>query len=146
MLNSKQRASLRALANDLEPIFQIGKGGSSDNLIQMISDALDAHELIKGHVLENSGYSTREACDEICQKTGADGVQCIGSKLVIYRESKENKKLAVSEHKVTKIVKKTPKKQIKPGYKKKRAEEKARRERKERREMMKERYRQNRGR
>ena len=65
---------------------------------------------------------------------------------MIYRESKENKKLAVSEHKVTKIVKKTPKKQIKPGYKKKRAEEKARRERKERREMMKERYRQNRGR
>ena len=43
MLNSKQRASLRALANDLEPIFQIGKGGISDNLIQMISDALDAH-------------------------------------------------------------------------------------------------------
>lgn len=93
MLTSKQRAQLRGLANNLETIFQVGKGGINDNLIQQVSDALEARELIKLRVLESALMTAREACTEICEAVGADPVQCVGSRFVIYKESTKNKQI-----------------------------------------------------
>lgn len=93
MLTSKQRAYLRGLASSYDTIMQIGKGGVNDNLVKTISDALEARELIKLRVLENSDYTPREAADEIAEKVGADVVTVIGTKFVLYRESEKNKKI-----------------------------------------------------
>ena len=67
MLNSKQRAYLRSLAVHIDTIFQIGKGGINDNMTEQISNALEARELIKLRVLDNSEYSSREAAEEIAK-------------------------------------------------------------------------------
>ncbi|MBE6563346.1 MAG: ribosome assembly RNA-binding protein YhbY [Ruminococcaceae bacterium] len=93
MLTSKQRAYLRGLANGLGTIFQIGKGGVSDEMCRQIDAALEARELIKLRTLDNSDYSPREAANEIAEKIGADVVTVIGTKFVLYKESKENKKI-----------------------------------------------------
>ncbi len=90
MLTSKQRAYLRGLANPLEPIVQIGKVGVSENLVAEIDTALEARELIKVKILNNSMEDPREASAEIAEKTGADVVQVIGGKFVLYRRSEEN--------------------------------------------------------
>lgn len=89
MLNSKQRAMLRGIASTYETIFQIGKGGISDTLISQVEDALRKRELIKLRVLDNSMYSSREAADEIAEKTGADVVQVIGSRFVLFKRNKK---------------------------------------------------------
>lgn len=91
MLSSKQRAYLRGLANNIPAIFQIGKGGINDNLVKQVNDALEVRELIKVHVLENSLMDIRKACNELVRRTDAEPVQVIGSKFVLYKESKENK-------------------------------------------------------
>lgn len=93
MLTSKQRAYLRGLANGLDTIFQVGKGGVSDEMCRQIDAALEARELIKLRTLDNSDYSPREAANEIAEKVGADVVTVIGTKFVLYKESKENKKI-----------------------------------------------------
>lgn len=85
MLTSKQRAYLRGLANKLETILIIGKGEITDNIIMQADTALTARELIKGRVLENSSYSSREGAEIIAEKSNADVVQVIGSKFVLYR-------------------------------------------------------------
>ncbi|MFA5658394.1 MAG: ribosome assembly RNA-binding protein YhbY [Oscillospiraceae bacterium] len=85
MLNSKQRAYLKGLANSLEPIFQVGKGGISDPQVSQIDDALRARELIKIKVLDNSEFSAAEAAREIADKINADVVQVIGSKFILYK-------------------------------------------------------------
>lgn len=95
MLTSKQRAFLRGLANSENAIMQVGKGGINDNLIKTVNDALEKREIVKIHVLENSLMSTREVCTEICELTGAEPVQVIGSKFVIYKESKDNKTIVL---------------------------------------------------
>lgn len=95
MLTSKQRAQLRGLANPIQAIFQVGKGGISDVLIKQVDDALEARELIKLTVLENSQITSREAADEIAEKAKADVVQVIGSKFVLYRQSKEHKTIVL---------------------------------------------------
>lgn len=74
MLTSKQRAYLRSKANVLSPLTQIGKEGVSRSLIAQIDAALRSHELVKLHVLENSGLEPRAACDELCGALHADGV------------------------------------------------------------------------
>jgi len=94
-MTGKQRAYLRGLANGIEAKYQIGKGGIDDQTVRMIDLALEARELIKVKVLENSFLDVREACGEICERTGAEPVQCIGSKFVIYRESVNNKTIIV---------------------------------------------------
>ena len=90
MLTSKQRAYLRGLANTLEPIFIIGKGGLNDNMIADIDAALEARELIKVKILNNSMAEPREASHEIAGRISADVVQVIGGKFVLYRQSQEN--------------------------------------------------------
>lgn len=91
MLTSKQRAGLRAMAAKLETIFQVGKGGVTDNMCEQISNALEARELIKLRVLENSEYSSKEAAAEIAERVNADVVQVIGTRFVLYRESVDHK-------------------------------------------------------
>ncbi|MBC8535706.1 ribosome assembly RNA-binding protein YhbY [Feifania hominis] len=91
MLTSKQRAKLRALANDQQPIFQIGKNGISDVFCDEIGEALEKRELIKCTVLETAMLTARQAAEAVAEATGADVVQCIGSRFVLYRESKKNK-------------------------------------------------------
>ena len=96
MLNSKQRAYLRSLSQSLDTIFQIGKGGINEELCNQISNALEARELIKARVLDNSGYTAREAAEIIAEATECDVVLTVGSKFVLYRESsKENKRKIV---------------------------------------------------
>lgn len=87
MITSKQRSYLRSLSNNITPIFQIGKGGIDDNMLQAIEAALEARELIKISVLNNSDYGAREASDEICSKLKCEGVQVIGKKIVLYKKS-----------------------------------------------------------
>ena len=85
MLNSKQRAYLRGMANSIDTIVHVGKGGMSDQIIKQADDALVARELIKGKCLETCPLSSREAADLIAEKTNSDVVQVIGSKFVLYR-------------------------------------------------------------
>ena len=85
MTTSKQRAYLRAMASDLPTIMQVGKGGITENLIKTVSDALEARELIKGRVLENSLLTAREAAEELSVAARCEVVQVIGSKFVLYR-------------------------------------------------------------
>ena len=91
MLNSRQRAQLRSMANDMETIFQVGKAGITDNTIKQVVDALEARELIKLRILESCPTSVRETADEIANKTDADVVQVIGTRFILYKESKNNK-------------------------------------------------------
>ena len=93
MLNSRQRAQLRGLANSLDTIFQVGKGGVTENTVKQVDDALEARELIKLRVLETSPVSSREAAVEIAEKTHSDVVQVIGTRFVLYRESRDNKQI-----------------------------------------------------
>ena len=93
MLTSKQRAALRGMANGEPTIMQIGKSGISENLVQTVSDALEARELIKLSVLENCEYTVREAAEELAAATGADVVCVIGRKTILYRESVNHKKI-----------------------------------------------------
>ncbi len=93
MLTSKQRSKLRAMAQSLDTIFQIGKGGISEESCTQISNALEARELIKARVLDNSGYTAKEAANEIAEATGADVVSCVGTRFVLYRESEKKKRI-----------------------------------------------------
>ena len=88
-LTSKQRAQLRGLANSIDTIVHIGKDGLGENLVKQADDALEARELIKGRVLETAGLTAREASDQLCAMTGADGVSCVGNTFVLYRRSKK---------------------------------------------------------
>ena len=93
MLTSKQRSQLKAMATELQPIFQIGKGGINDNMCVQLDDALEARELIKRKTLDTSPVSAIEAADQLSERLGADIVIVIGTKIVLYRESKDNKKI-----------------------------------------------------
>ena len=93
MITSKQRAFLRSKANDLDAIFQVGKGGVNENLIAQLNDVLEVRELIKIKVLESSMLTAKEASEIICEATGAEPVQCIGTKLVIYKPSTKEPKI-----------------------------------------------------
>ena len=87
-LTSKQRAQLRALANSIDTILQIGKDGIGENLIKQADDALEARELIKGRVLDNNlEYDARTAAEVLAKATRSEVVQVIGTKFVLYRES-----------------------------------------------------------
>lgn len=81
------------MSNDMPAIIQVGKGGIGENLLRTVSDALEARELIKLCVLDNSDYSAREAADEISEELGADVVSVVGKKVVLYRESVNNKRI-----------------------------------------------------
>ncbi len=93
MITSKQRSYLRTLANNMDPIFQIGKGGLEDTFLRQIDEALEAREILKIKVLNNSGLDAREASDTLCSELNCEGIQAIGSKFVIYRRSEKKPKI-----------------------------------------------------
>ncbi len=93
MLTGKQRSYLKGIANNLNPIFQIGKNGITDNFIKQIDEALEAREIVKIKVLNNSFLDAKDVASELAEKTNAEFVQSIGNKFVLYRESRENKKI-----------------------------------------------------
>ena len=93
MLTSKQRAYLRSLASNEPTIMQIGKGGISENLIKTVSDALEARELIKLGVLENSGEEAREVAEALAEATCAEVVGVVGKTVILYRESEKKKRI-----------------------------------------------------
>lgn len=102
MLTSKQRAELRAQANDLETTLMVGKGGVTENVLLEAKNQLDARELVKGRVLETAFMTAREVCDAICEEIGADGVQCVGSKFVIYKKSEKKAQEAARQARLLK--------------------------------------------
>ena len=91
MITGKQRSYLRGFANSIPAIFQVGKNEIDENVIRQFNEALEARELVKASVLKNSNYTAREACEEIAESVKAEIVSVIGSKFVLYKESKKNK-------------------------------------------------------
>ncbi len=92
-MTSKERAQLRAQANTLEPLFQIGKGGISDALVEQTADALRKRELIKLKVLLESAPETpREFADKLAEATGSEVVQVVGGSIVFYKENPDKDK------------------------------------------------------
>ena len=93
MITSKQRAQLRGLAMNEDTIIQIGKGGITDSVVESVSAALKARELVKGKVLENSMLTAREVCDALCEACKAEPVQGIGTKFVLYKRNPNDIKI-----------------------------------------------------
>lgn len=98
-ITTKQRAQLRGLAMNEDTIIQVGKGGINDNLIASVNAALLARELVKGKVLENSMLTAREACDALSAACGAEQVQVIGTKFVLYKRNPKEPKIALVKDK-----------------------------------------------
>ncbi|MBQ4616954.1 MAG: ribosome assembly RNA-binding protein YhbY [Clostridia bacterium] len=88
-MTSKQRAYLRGLANSLDPIVHVGKGGVSDAMKKQADDALTARELIKGRVLETAPQTVKDVAAEIASAVGADVVHVIGRTFVLYRRNEK---------------------------------------------------------
>ena len=93
MLTSKQRAYLRGLANTYDTILIVGKGGLGDTIYKQADDALKARELIKGKVLETCEFNSREAAHIIAEQVGADVVQVIGYKFILYKANPDEPKI-----------------------------------------------------
>lgn len=93
MLTGKQKRFLRSAAHNLNPIFQVGKGGVNDNMIKQIGEALEARELFKVSILQNCEEDKNTVATQLVNGTGAELVQVIGNIIVLYKESKENKQL-----------------------------------------------------
>ena len=94
-MTSKQRAYLRGLANTITAIFQVGKSGVSDVLIEQLDNALEARELIKISVLETAPENAKELAEEIAKSTNSVVVQTVGNKITLYRPKKKNPKIVL---------------------------------------------------
>ena len=92
-MTSKQRAYLKGLAMNIDPIFQFGKASLTPENTKAIAEALEARELIKINVLQNCLDDPREIAQTVAERTHSEVVQVIGKKIVLYKESKENKKI-----------------------------------------------------
>lgn len=92
MLSSKQRAQLRALANTLPDTLQIGKDGITEGVLTQLTQLLECHELVKIKLLETAFLTPRGASEELCTTLHAEPVQCIGAKVVLYRQSSDKDK------------------------------------------------------
>ena len=99
MLNGKQRAYLRSIANTIDTILIIGKGGITQQVIKQADDALIAREIIKGKVLENSDLTSRQAADMLSKEVSSDVVQVIGSKFVLYRPNPDEPQIKLPKAK-----------------------------------------------
>ena len=96
-MKGSERAALRAQANTLQPIVHIGKEGITDRVVKEVYDALEARELIKGCVQQGSDLDARTALTVLCEKTGAEPVQFIGRRFVMYRPSRENPRIVIDD-------------------------------------------------
>ena len=99
MLTSKQRAYLRSLANSIDTILMVGKGGMSEQIIAQAESALKARELIKGKVLESCDLSVREVADMIAEATRSEIVLVIGTKFVLYKRNEKEPKIELPKSK-----------------------------------------------
>lgn len=99
MITSKQRAYLRSLANTIDTILMVGKGGMSGEIIKQADDALTARELIKGKVLETVPVGPKEVAAEIAQAVQAEVVQVIGTKFVLYRKNEKEPQITLPKAK-----------------------------------------------
>ena len=91
MITTKQRAQLRSLANVIDPVMQIGKDGITENSLIQINGLFEARELFKINILKNCDLSPKEIANQIQKETNCEIVQCIGSKIVLYRKSNKKK-------------------------------------------------------
>lgn len=94
-MTSKQRAYIRGLANTIDAIFQVGKNGVSDNLVTQLSDALEAREIIKINLLENSDFDVKELGILLADKTNSELIQTVGNKITLFRQKKKNSKIVL---------------------------------------------------
>ncbi|WP_373896263.1 ribosome assembly RNA-binding protein YhbY [Virgibacillus natechei] len=97
MLTGKQKRYLRAEANPLKPIFQVGKSGVNDNMVTQINEALEKRELIKVSILQNSMEDKDTVAEQLAKGTGAEIAQIIGNNIVLYKESAENKQIMLPQ-------------------------------------------------
>ena len=93
MLTGKQKQFLRALANSRRPLFRVGKDGVTANMINTVSDSLEAHELIKISILKTCGEDVREVALDLSAGTRSQIVQIIGRTVILYRESRDKKRI-----------------------------------------------------
>lgn len=91
-MTSKERAVLRGQASTMDTVLQIGKDGITDSVIRSVNELFNTHELIKCRVLESSLLTAREACDALSEAVGAEQIQVIGSKFVLYKKMDKKKK------------------------------------------------------
>ena len=103
ILTSKERAELRGKANMLDTTLMVGKGGVTDAVIAEAECQLTANELVKGKVLETALMDPREVSDAICAATGAEGVQVVGTKFVLWRKSDKKEEKAPAKPKPKKV-------------------------------------------
>ncbi|KAB5608720.1 YhbY family RNA-binding protein [Bifidobacterium jacchi] len=89
-LTKKQTKQLRALSNPLKPLLFIGKNDLTDAAVKQASETMDSHELLKVAVQDGSGLTAREAADKLAGQIGAEVVQVIGNRFVLYRETKRD--------------------------------------------------------
>lgn len=129
MLTSKQRAELRAQANGLEVTLMIGKEGITGTVAETAVGQLENRELIKGRVLETAGLTAREASDQLCQMTGAEGVSCVGNTFVLYRHSKKLEAQRAQQKAKERAAKKVN--PVRQGIQRRRAEAKRQKERRD---------------
>jgi RNA-binding protein len=95
-LTSSERAHLRAKANTLNAVFQLGKGGLGENFINQMDEILEARELVKISLLETCELSVKEAAQQICDACNCQSVQMIGRKIVFYRQAKDKDKRKIT--------------------------------------------------
>ena len=95
MITPKQRAVLRGMANTMDPIFQIGKDDIGSELVEAVDSALEKRELIKLSILQTATVTAKEAAQVLADETGAEIVQCIGRRFVLYRESEKHKHIEI---------------------------------------------------
>ena len=93
MITGKQRSYLKGLANQLDPLVFIGKADLTDTVIKEIDNVLNARERVKVKIQESSLLDPKETANRLADMLGAEFVQAIGRKFVLYRESKDNKKI-----------------------------------------------------
>jgi RNA-binding protein len=98
MLTGKQKRFLRSKAHSLNPIFQVGKGGVNENMIKQISEALEARELLKISILQNCDEDKQTVANQLAKGAKAELVQIIGSIIVLYKQSKENKQIILPKN------------------------------------------------
>ena len=91
-MTSKQRAYLKSLAMNTEPILQIGKSSLTPEFTASVKEALEARELIKISVLQNCADDPRQIAEMIAERSKSQVVQVIGKKIVLYKEGKDDKK------------------------------------------------------
>lgn len=94
-MTSKQRAYLKGLAMNIDPVFQIGKSSVTPENVEAISEAFNTRELVKIAILKNCIDDPKEIASVVAERTRSEVVQVIGKKIVLYKPFKENPKIVL---------------------------------------------------